>query len=268
MRDTVIRISMNKFEIHQLQTEYVNQLHRQELDKKGLDYALFEKHKPSLVTLSAIGNTGISVFDFFMKDHLFYSPNYSSVLGYNPEEILEKGQIFLDKKIHPDDHIILMKNGILLLSLFHHFPIEEKADYKLINEYRILNADGKYVRVIEQHQVLELDRFGNTWLSLSIIDISPNQDITEAVKSQLLNFKTGQIIPFLQESEKSGQDLTQRELEILELVKDGYLSKEISSKLSISVHTVNTHRQRVLEKLGANNSMEAVVFASRSGLLT
>jgi DNA-binding CsgD family transcriptional regulator len=45
------------------------------------------------------------------------------------------------------------------------------------------------------------------------------------------------------------------------------LSKEISNVLSISLHTVNTHRQRFLEKLGANNSMEAVMFASRFGLL-
>jgi DNA-binding NarL/FixJ family response regulator len=51
------------------------------------------------------------------------------------------------------------------------------------------------------------------------------------------------------------------------MVKDGFLSKEISEQLSISLHTVNTHRQRVLEKLGANNSMEAVVFASKLGLL-
>ncbi|WP_428838896.1 LuxR C-terminal-related transcriptional regulator [Gelidibacter algens] len=41
----------------------------------------------------------------------------------------------------------------------------------------------------------------------------------------------------------------------------------MSDKLSISLHTVNTHRQRFLEKLGANNSIEAVIFASKFGLL-
>jgi DNA-binding NarL/FixJ family response regulator len=50
-------------------------------------------------------------------------------------------------------------------------------------------------------------------------------------------------------------------------VKEGYLSKEISDRLSISVHTVNTHRQRFLEKMGAANSMEAVMYASKYGLL-
>lgn len=71
----------------------------------------------------------------------------------------------------------------------------------------------------------------------------------------------------MQAVEKVGVELTKREIEILRLVKEGYLSKEISGKLSISVHTVNTHRQRFLEKLGANNSFEAVMFASKFGLL-
>ncbi|MBK6998073.1 MAG: helix-turn-helix transcriptional regulator [Lewinellaceae bacterium] len=53
----------------------------------------------------------------------------------------------------------------------------------------------------------------------------------------------------------------------MKLVKDGLLSKEISNRLSISLHTVNTHRQRFLEKLGANNSLEAIIFASKFGLL-
>lgn len=182
-------------------------------------------------------------------------------------EVVADGQQYLDSRIHPDDHLILMKNGILLLKMFSKLPGNEKAHYKLINEYRILNAEDKYVRVIEQHQVLELDNYGNIWLSFSIIDVSPSQDVDDTVRTQLLNFKTGKIIPFTEEDTRPVNDLTQREREILQMVKEGLLSKEISDKLSISVHTVNTHRQRVLEKLGANNSMEAVSFASKSGLL-
>ena len=101
---------------------------------------------------------------------------------------------------------------------------------------------------------------------MSIVDISPNQDLESPVKCRLLNFRTGNLIP-LETDQKIQLEITPRELEVLRLVKDGLLSKEISDKLSISVHTVNTHRQRVLEKLGANNSMEAVIFASKFGLL-
>jgi DNA-binding CsgD family transcriptional regulator len=82
----------------------------------------------------------------------------------------------------------------------------------------------------------------------------------------MLNFRTGKIIA-MEAPEKAEFELTKREIEILRYVKDGLLSREISDKLFISVHTVNTHRQRFLEKLGASNSMEAVIFASKFGLL-
>jgi len=87
----------------------------------------------------------------------------------------------------------------------------------------------------------------------------------EGIKSELLNFRTGKIISCIESQEDIANTLTKREIEVLKLVKDGFLSKEISDKLTISFHTVNTHRQRVLEKLGVDNSMEAVMLASKLG---
>jgi len=247
---------------------YFELLRQQDIVAEELDYSFFDKQKPMLQTLANSANCGVTVFDLFKKEHIFYSPNFGNFLGYNLDSILQKGHDFWDAKIHSDDYVSLYQNGILLLKLFYQFTADEKVNYKLINEYRILNSNNQYVRVIEQQQILELDNYGNLWLSLSIIDISPNQEIDEGFKSQLLNFRTGKIIPF----EKKSNDaikigLTKREIQILQMVKNGLLSKEISSNLNISLNTVNTHRQRVLEKLGANNSMEAIAFASKLGLL-
>lgn len=150
--------------------------------------------------------------------------------------------------------------------MFSAFSNDEKLNHKVVYEYRMMNAAEKYIRLIEQYQVLELDATGKIWLLLSTVDISPNQESDNRVKCQILNFRTGNIIP-IEIEQKPALELTKRELEILKLVKQGYLSKEISDKLSISVHTVNTHRQRFLEKLGANNSMEAIIFASKYGLI-
>jgi DNA-binding CsgD family transcriptional regulator len=163
-----------------------------------------------------------------------------------------------------------MLNGISVLKLFYRFSEDEKLNYKLINEYRIQNSKGQYVRIIEQHQVLLLSSTGKLWLNLSIIDISPNQEVQGGLHAQLLNFRTGKTFPFHRERQpdkNSDTALSPREIQILQMVKNGLLSKEISEELNISLHTVNTHRQRILEKLGANNSMEAIVFASRMGLL-
>jgi DNA-binding CsgD family transcriptional regulator len=61
--------------------------------------------------------------------------------------------------------------------------------------------------------------------------------------------------------------LTAREKEILQLISKGLISKEIADKLYISVNTVNTHRQRILEKLQADNAIEAIKYASRTGII-
>lgn len=261
---------MTTNKLNQLSDTYAKVLNQQKFIPGELDYTSFDKHKPLLQALATLGNSGVSVFDLYKKNHLFYSPNFGSLLGYDSATIREKGSQFWDSKIYPEDFMEIIGNGISMLKLFFQFSIDEKANYKLINEYRILNAEDTYVRIIEQHQALELDKYGNIWLTLSIIDLSPNQNISEGFRSVLHNFRTGIIIPFKDEIKKTeaiGVALSKREIQILKMVKEGLLSKEISSSLNLSLHTVNTHRQRVLEKLGANNSMEAVIYASRFGLL-
>lgn len=252
--------------INSIQEIFLKYLLQFNYDEKKLDYSVVDKHSRALQTLSDLGNSGTGIFDLCKREIIFYSSNFGELLGYVPEDYKEIGQNFFAAKIHPDDALKCSINGVSVLKIFSNFSSDEKFNHKLISEYRILNSKNEYVRLIEQFQVLELDNAGQTWLMLTIVDISPNQEQLEDSKSQLLNFKTGNIIP-LKIPKKAEFELTKRETEILKLVRDGLLSKEISNKLSISVHTVNTHRQRFLEKLGANNSMEAVIFASKFALL-
>lgn len=78
--------------------------------------------------------------------------------------------------------------------------------------------------------------------------------------------KTGNIVPFPL-TEESNINLTKREIEILSLVNSGMFSKEISDRLSISIHTVNNHRQNILQKLNTDNIVEAINFAKKLELL-
>jgi DNA-binding NarL/FixJ family response regulator len=63
------------------------------------------------------------------------------------------------------------------------------------------------------------------------------------------------------------EDLTPRETEVLQLLADGLTNKAIAQRLGISDHTVKFHVNSVLGKLGAQSRTEAVVRASRLGLL-
>jgi DNA-binding CsgD family transcriptional regulator len=235
-------------------------------NEKALDYSVVKRHSAVLQTLSEIGNSGTAIFDLCKREIIFYSSNFGGLLGYSPSDYKDIGQQFFANKIHAEDLVTCSTNGVSALKIFNNFSNDEKFNHKLTSEYRMLNAQNKYVRLVEQYQVLELDTNGQIWLMLTIVDVSPNQEEFEGAKSQLLNFKTGNIIR-LEASPKPQVELTKRETEILKLVREGLLSKEISDKLFISIHTVNTHRQRFLEKLGAANSFEAIHFASKFGLL-
>ncbi|MGH0030367.1 MAG: response regulator [Myxococcota bacterium] len=63
-------------------------------------------------------------------------------------------------------------------------------------------------------------------------------------------------------------NLTSREREILQLVAEGLSSKEIASSLNISTRTVESHRARVMEKLGIHKVSGLVRYAIREGLLS
>jgi len=63
------------------------------------------------------------------------------------------------------------------------------------------------------------------------------------------------------------EDLTPRELEVLGLLAEGLPNKAIALRLGISEHTVKFHVNAVLGKLGAQSRTEAVVRATRLGLI-
>lgn len=69
----------------------------------------------------------------------------------------------------------------------------------------------------------------------------------------LFSNKTRIIVP-----DSIAAELTERELEVLQLVLKGLSSKEISEKLFISLTTVNTHRQNILIKTGKKSTKELV----------
>lgn len=64
-----------------------------------------------------------------------------------------------------------------------------------------------------------------------------------------------------------GEDLSDREREILVLLSRGWTNKAIATELFLSVNTVRNHVQSVLNKLGSHSKLEAVSTAVREGII-
>jgi DNA-binding NarL/FixJ family response regulator len=64
-----------------------------------------------------------------------------------------------------------------------------------------------------------------------------------------------------------GDDLSARELEVLELLSRGAGTKEVAHELHVSVNTVRNYVQSLLRKLGAHSKLEAVATAIREGII-
>lgn len=103
------------------------------------------------------------------------------------------------------------------------------------------------------------------------------QQLTDAIKSVYEGKKTlsdditnlvisGYLEPSVSEGDGSSK-LSSRELEILKLFAEGKSTREISEKLFISVKTVGTHKQHILEKLNLKSTTDMVKFALKNGII-
>jgi DNA-binding NarL/FixJ family response regulator len=61
--------------------------------------------------------------------------------------------------------------------------------------------------------------------------------------------------------------LTLRETQVVKLIAEGHTSREIAAKLVISEHTVERHRERILDKLGLRDRVGLTRYAIRRGLV-
>jgi DNA-binding CsgD family transcriptional regulator len=237
-----------------------------EVDKA--DYLEFEKKVYFLERLAEVENGSVIVLDLYQKKYIFMKSRHiepfdNPLIDHDPQD-----PFYYYQFIHPDDLPIVMDSYKKAFDFFLSRPEEERKDYKLIQNFRQRDKYGKYLNVILQLVVLELDKKGNIWLALILDDLLPDKISFEGVNRRLIHIKSGKICLFKNEMESNKKAiLSTREVEVLGLVSKGFASKEIADKLFLSVNTVNNHRQNILEKVRASNTSEAVSYARNLGLL-
>ncbi len=64
------------------------------------------------------------------------------------------------------------------------------------------------------------------------------------------------------------EPLTNRELDVLRLIVQGYTNRQMAGRLNLSVRTVESHRANLMDKLGLRSRVELVRWATENGLVT
>jgi DNA-binding NarL/FixJ family response regulator len=71
-----------------------------------------------------------------------------------------------------------------------------------------------------------------------------------------------------QQVERAGVRITPREMEIIRLLAEGKANKELSAQLGITVRTVETHRAKIMLKLGLHSLAELIHYAIRNEIIS
>jgi len=79
---------------------------------------------------------------------------------------------------------------------------------------------------------------------------------------------SGTVLEGFQQTADPFDLLTARERQVLQLLAEGQVAKEIATALDISIYTVDAHRGRIMKKLALRSLGELVKFAMRKGLVT
>jgi DNA-binding NarL/FixJ family response regulator len=112
-------------------------------------------------------------------------------------------------------------------------------------------------------EAIKTTKEGNSWIDPAIAKIV----LTQATKINSNHQSENNIIKTKNKETPTTYPLTERELEVLKLIVNGYSNASIAEELFITVGTVKTHVRNILNKLCADDRTQAAVRALREGLV-
>jgi DNA-binding CsgD family transcriptional regulator len=194
------------------------------------------------------------------------SAEAENVLGYPADEMTFQ---FLFSTIHPDDMPYLLNFENAIMNFFRELPDEKKTGYKIQYDFRAKHANGTYIRLLNQMTVVQNDIDKNHIRTFGVhADITHlKKDIRPVLSFVALNPEDPSYLDITVENiyKPAKGILSRREKEVLGLILEGMISKEICARLHISKFTVDSHRKKILEKTSSRSIPEMVKKAIVNG---
>lgn len=228
--------------------------------------------RPALLDDPLIAHAPYTLYvaDFARQRLCYMSENAEQIFGYPAAWFLEGGIPRLFSLIHPDDEPISTQIGLdYIRERDARVPPDRRAEHYWTIAVRIRHAEGHYFWLLVQYAPIHITDTGRVLYALGMaFDATQFYRFPEPTGSLVYPDANGRRVTVtLPVRERAPDDLTQRELEVLQLVARGLTSVQIAERLHISKTTVDTHRRNILSKTGLSNSVEMTNLALSLGLV-
>jgi DNA-binding CsgD family transcriptional regulator len=203
------------------------------------------------------------IADMLKLQILYTSPSFEQVLGF-PRENMDPG--FQFKGTHPDDQRRHSMSRARMFQLCHDMYVESAEEPSIMStNFRFQHADGHYVNALVQgYSFVAPYPIRTTYCLFVTTDIDWFGPIKHGY-----NFYFGNDVSYFRYPDEelilTGCIFTEREFEIIKLIRDGLDSNAIGEKLFISSHTVDTHRRNILKKTGYHSVTELIIDLQKQG---
>jgi PAS domain S-box-containing protein len=102
---------------------------------------------------------------------------------------------------------------------------------------------------------------------IEVFGVNVNIKGKECLRGNILEVKSSKSFDLSGGKETDKTKFSQREIEVLQLICQGLSTSEISEKLFLSKHTIDTHRANLIAKTESRNTADLVMYAIRNGLV-
>lgn len=211
----------------------------------------------------------VCLFSYFKFKIHYASANSVNYFNVPPATIIEKGIPFIHDATLPGQRRFFQKNvPWMAKKMIAHSLTRKKGKVQLnLMNWRLTVDNGDHKNVLIQLIPVKWNKIGFPQVGLMLFhNIKPyiNTD------KWWIRMQLGEKIWSYQsetQNYEAGEMISAREKEILCLIREGKVSKEIADILHISINTVDNHRRNMLQRTGLKDTTALVYISELTGIL-
>lgn len=163
------------------------------------------------------------------------------------------------------EHVSLYKPRVLIIGV----NLQSGSILSYIQQVLVLHPEVKILVIDIKEDVSEILSLLKVGVHGYILKQCDKSEIIDAMRAMLRgsNFYCHNVMKLNKTLSERTVLLTQRELQVLNLISEGLTNKEIAEKIFLSDHTVASHRKNLMKKFEATNNVDLVIKAIKEQII-